>query len=106
MHDGWPTRGRARLLSVDVPVFGLAALWNGSARAERVRELVEELGALLPSSKPPGIVVALREAEATLELKVELASYPRSALDTITREVQQTGGTLVELWRLPKPERD
>jgi uncharacterized protein (TIGR02266 family) len=93
-------------LSVDVPVFGLAALWNGSARAERVRELVEGLGALLPSPKPPGIVVALRESEATLELKVEVASYPRSAVEALTEEVQQTGGTLVELWRLPKPDRD
>jgi uncharacterized protein (TIGR02266 family) len=87
-------------------VFGLAALWNGSARAERVRELVEGLGALLPSAKPPGIVVALREAEATLELKVEMPGYPRSALETLTQQVQQSGGTLVELWRMPKVDRD
>lgn len=89
-----------------MPVFGLAALWNGSARAERVKDLVEGLGALLPSPEPPGIVVALREAEATLELKVEVPSYPRSAVEALTEEVQQSGGTLVELWRLPKPERD
>jgi uncharacterized protein (TIGR02266 family) len=87
-------------------VFGLAALWNGSARAERVRELVEGLGALLPSPKPPGIVVALREAEASLELKVEVPSYPRAAMETLTEQVQQSGGTLVELWRLPKAQRD
>lgn len=67
---------------------------------------MEGLGALLPSPKPPGIVVALREAEATLELKVEVPSYPRSAVEALTEEVQQTGGTLVELWRLPKPDRD
>jgi uncharacterized protein (TIGR02266 family) len=101
------TQGRqARLSSVDVPVFGLAALWNGSARAERVRELVEGLGALLPSPKPPGIVVALREAEASLELKVEVPSYPRAAVEALTEQVQQSGGTLVELWRLPKAQRD
>jgi uncharacterized protein (TIGR02266 family) len=93
-------------LSADVPVFGLAALWNGSARAERVRELVEGLGALLPPPKPPGIVVALREAEATLELKLEAPSYPRTALEELTQQVQQSGGTLVELWRLPKAARD
>lgn len=67
---------------------------------------MEGLGALLPSPKPPGIVVALREAEATLELRVEVASYPRSAVEALTEEVQQSGGTLVELWRLPKPDRD
>ncbi len=93
-------------MSVDVPVFGLAALWNGSARAERVRELVEGLGALLPSPTPSGIVVALREAEATLELKLEAPSYPRTALEELTQQVQQSGGTLVELWRLPKAARD
>jgi uncharacterized protein (TIGR02266 family) len=87
-------------------VFGLAALWNGSARAERVRELVEGLGALLPSPTPPGILVALREAEATLELKLEAPSYPRTALEELTQQVQQSGGTLVELWRLPKAARD
>lgn len=101
-----PHGRRARLTSVDVPVFGLAALWNGSAHAERVRELVEGLGALLPSPKPPSIVVALREMEATLELKVEVASYPRAAVETLTLEVGQSGGTLVELWRMPKPDRD
>ncbi len=87
-------------------MFGLAALWNGSARAERVRELVEGLGALLPPPKPPGLVVSLREAEATLELKVEVPSYPRAALESLTEQVQESGGTLVELWRLPKATRD
>lgn len=67
---------------------------------------MEGLGALLPSPKPPGIVVALREAEATLELKLEAPSYPRTALETLTEQVQQSGGTLVELWRLPKAARD
>lgn len=89
-----------------MPVFGLAALWNGSARAERVRELVEGLGALLPSPKPPGIVVALREAEASLELKLEAPNYPRPALEALSQQVRQSGGTLVELWRLPKAARD
>lgn len=67
---------------------------------------MEGLGALLPSPKPPGIVVALREAEATLELKLEAPSYPRTAMETLTEQVQQSGGTLVELWRLPKAARD
>ncbi len=98
--------GRARLTSPDVPVFGLAALWNGSARAERVRELVEGLGAMLPPPKPPGLVVSLREAEATLELKVEVANYPRAALESLSEQVKESGGTLVELWRLPKATRD
>ncbi|MCY1074356.1 TIGR02266 family protein [Archangium lansingense] len=71
-----------------------------------MRELVEGLGALLPSPKPPGILVALREAEATLELKLEAPSYPRTALESLSQQVQQSGGTLVELWRLPKAVRD
>ncbi|WP_233261648.1 TIGR02266 family protein [Vitiosangium sp. GDMCC 1.1324] len=71
-----------------------------------MRDLVEGLGALLPSPKPPGIVVALRETEATLELKLEVPSYPRSAVEALIEEVQQSGGTFVEMWRLPKAERD
>ncbi|WP_430384186.1 TIGR02266 family protein [Archangium violaceum] len=67
---------------------------------------MEGLGALLPSPRPPGIVVALRDVEATLELKVEVPSYPRSAVEALTEEVQESGGILVELWRLPKAERD
>jgi uncharacterized protein (TIGR02266 family) len=50
--------------------------------------------------------VALRETEATLELKLEAPSYPRTALESLTEQVQESGGTLVELWRLPKVARD
>jgi uncharacterized protein (TIGR02266 family) len=64
------------------------------------------MGALMPSPKPPHLLVALREEEANLELKVEVASYPRSAVEQLTRQVSRSGGTLVELWRLSRAERD
>ncbi len=60
----------------------------------------------MPSPKPPLLLVALREEEANLELRVEVASYPRAAVEQLTQQVSQSGGTLVELWRLPKAERD
>lgn len=82
------------------------ATWDGSALPERVREVVQALGERLRSSKPPGLLVGLREAEAHLELRVELESYPRAAVAELAREVEGSGGRLVELWRLPRPERD
>lgn len=88
-----------------MPTFGLAALWNGAARAERVAELVEGLGALLPGARPQ-LLVALREAEANLEVKLEVTGYPRQAVERFARGVAESGGTFVELWRLPKHERD
>ncbi|HSP79246.1 MAG TPA: TIGR02266 family protein [Myxococcaceae bacterium] len=60
----------------------------------------------MPSPKPPLLLVALREGEANLEVRVEVASYPRAAVEQLTQQVPQSGGTLVELWRLPKAERD
>lgn len=67
---------------------------------------MQALGERLPSSKPPGLLVGLQEAEAHLELRVELASYPRAAVAELAQQVEGSGGRLVELWRLPKPERD
>jgi uncharacterized protein (TIGR02266 family) len=70
-----------------------------------VAELVEGLGALLPAARPL-LVLALREAEAHLELKLEMTGYPRQAVERIAQGVKDSGGTFVELWRLPKHERD
>jgi uncharacterized protein (TIGR02266 family) len=97
--------GEGRLSFRVVPTFGLAALWKASARAERVAELVEGLGALLPAARPQ-LLVALREAEANLELKLEMTGYPRPVVERIAQGVKDSGGTFVELWRMPKHERD
>jgi uncharacterized protein (TIGR02266 family) len=35
-----------------------------------------------------------------------VASYPREAVERLKQQVSHSGGTLVELWRLPKEERD
>ncbi|XXF79058.1 TIGR02266 family protein [Myxococcaceae bacterium GXIMD 01537] len=68
-------------------------------------ELVERLGTLLPGARAL-LAVALREAEANLELKLELPTYPRQAVERLAKEVAASGGTFVELWRLPKHQRD
>ncbi|MBZ4415345.1 TIGR02266 family protein [Myxococcus sp. RHSTA-1-4] len=89
-----------------MPVFGLAALWNGSAPPERVAAWVEGLNALLPMAQSLQLVVALRAEDGGIELKVEAPGYPRAAVERLAEEVKRSGGTFVELWRLPKAERD
>nr|WP_245767383.1 TIGR02266 family protein [Stigmatella erecta] len=66
-------------------------------------EAIEEL---LPSTQPVAITVALRENEAHLELKLEMTTFPRLEMDRFSWEIKASKGTLVELWRLPKAERD
>ncbi len=89
-----------------VPVFGLAALWNGSAPPERVAAWVEGIGEVLTSAQSLQLVVALRPEDAGIELKVEAPGYPRAAVERLAEDVKRSGGTFVELWRLPKAERD
>lgn len=89
-----------------VPVFGLAALWNGSAPPERVAAWVEGLGTVLSSAQSLQLVVSLRAEEAGLELKVEAPGYPRAAVEKLAEEAKRSGGTFVELWRMQKAERD
>lgn len=89
-----------------VPVFGLAALWNGRASPERAAAVVEGLDALLPSAQSLQLVVAAQGEQAGIELKVEAPGYPRAAVERLADEVKRSGGTFVELWRLPKAERD
>ncbi|WP_426757329.1 TIGR02266 family protein [Myxococcus sp. Y35] len=89
-----------------MPVFGLAALWNGSAPPERVAAWVEGIGEVLTSAQSLQLVVALRPEDAGIELKVEAPGYPRAAVERLAEEAKRSGGTFVELWRLPKAERD
>ncbi|MCY1016922.1 TIGR02266 family protein [Pyxidicoccus sp. MSG2] len=89
-----------------MPVFGLAALWNGSALPERVAAWVEGLGTLLSTAQSLQLVVSLRAEEAGLELKVEAPGYPRAAVEKLAEEAKRSRGTFVELWRMPKAERD
>ncbi|MFY2562417.1 TIGR02266 family protein [Corallococcus terminator] len=89
-----------------MPVFGLAALWNRGASPERAAAVVEGLGELLPSAQSMQLVVAVQAEQAGIELKVEAPGYPRAAVERLADEVKRSGGTFVELWRLPKPERD
>jgi uncharacterized protein (TIGR02266 family) len=96
----------AQVSSPNVPTFSLAALWNASATPGHVAGIVEAIEELLPSTQPVEIIVALRENEANLELKLEMASFPRLEMDRFAWEIKASKGTLVELWRLPKSERD
>ncbi|WP_224364940.1 TIGR02266 family protein [Hyalangium versicolor] len=86
--------------------FSLAALWNASAIPGHVAGIVEAIDELLPSTQPVEIIIALRENEANLELKLEMSDFPRLEMDRFAWEIKQSKGTLVEMWKLPKAERD
>ncbi|WP_407736344.1 TIGR02266 family protein [Hyalangium sp.] len=86
--------------------FSLAALWNASAIPGHVAGIVEAIDELLPSTQPVEIIIALRENEANLELKLEMSDFPRLEMDRFAWEIKASKGTLVELWKLPKSERD
>ncbi|MFP2901115.1 TIGR02266 family protein, partial [Corallococcus sp. 4LFB] len=68
--------------------------------------MVEGLGALMPSAQSMQLVVAFRDEAGALEVKVDVPGYPRAAVERLGEEVRRSGGTFVELWRLPKAERD
>lgn len=86
--------------------FSLAALWNASAIPGHVAGIVEAIEELLPSTQPVEIIIALRENEANLELKLEMSDFPRLEMDRFAWEIKASKGTLVELWKMPKSERD
>jgi uncharacterized protein (TIGR02266 family) len=81
-------------------------LWNGSAIPGHVAGIVEAIEELLPSTQPVEILIALRENEANLELKLEMSDFPRMEMDRFAWEIKASKGTLVELWKMPKAERD
>ncbi|NBD07429.1 TIGR02266 family protein [Corallococcus sp. c25j21] len=89
-----------------MPVFGLAAVWGEAASPEKAAAVVQGLGALLPSAQSMQLLVAFRDEAGALEVKVEVPGYPRAAVERLGEEVRKSGGTFVELWRLPKAERD
>ncbi len=89
-----------------VATFSLAALWNASAIPGHVAGIVEAIDELLPSTQPAEIIIALRENEANLELKLEMSDFPRLEMDRFAWEIKASKGTLVEMWKLPKSERD
>jgi uncharacterized protein (TIGR02266 family) len=89
-----------------VATFSLAALWNASAIPGHVAGIVEAIDELLPSTQPVEIIIALRENEANLELKLEMSDFPRLEMDRFAWEIKASKGTLVEMWKLPKAERD
>lgn len=95
-----------RLCSRVVATFSLAALWNASAIPGHVAGIVEAIDELLPSTQPVEIIIALRENEANLELKLEMSDFPRLEMDRFAWEIKASKGTLVEMWKLPKAERD
>jgi uncharacterized protein (TIGR02266 family) len=92
--------------SFRVPVFSLAALWDASAQPLEAGAVVGRLTQGLAAAQPPEIHVALLESDACAEIRLELANYPRAFVTQLAAEVEQSGGTLVELWRLSKSERE
>jgi uncharacterized protein (TIGR02266 family) len=89
-----------------VPVFSLAALWNASATPLQAAEALCQMARWDGAAGPPEIRLALLELEVSAEVRLELTQYPRARAAAIAAEVERSGGAFVELWRLPKAERD
>jgi uncharacterized protein (TIGR02266 family) len=89
-----------------VPVFSLAALWNASARPDQAAEALARMARWELAARPPEIHVARLELEVSAEIRVELTHYPRAFVAALAAEIERSGGALVELWRLPKADRD
>ncbi len=81
-------------------------MWNGLSRSELVNELVQGLGELFPGAAASQLTLALLDTEAHLELRLEAAEYPRAQVERFATAVTESGGTLVELWRLPPAQRE
>jgi uncharacterized protein (TIGR02266 family) len=81
-------------------------MWNGLSRSELVNELVQGLGELFPGATAGQLTLALLEMEAHLELRLEAAEYPRAQVERFASAVTESGGTLVEMWRLPPAQRE
>jgi uncharacterized protein (TIGR02266 family) len=81
-------------------------MWNGLSRSELVRELVQGLGELFPGATASQLTLALPETEAHLEVRLEAAEYPRAQVERFAEAVVESGGALVELWRLPPAQRE
>src|SRR5919197_3362977 len=98
--------GGALVCFARVPVFSLAALWEASAPPLQAGAGLAGLARRVSASRPPEIRVALLEDRACAEVRLELTQYPRALIAGLAAEVERSGGTFLELWRLPKSERD
>jgi uncharacterized protein (TIGR02266 family) len=87
-------------------VFSLAALWNARALPAEAAEAMAKMAHWESAAGPPEIRVALLEMEVAAEIHVEVARFPRAHVAALAAEVERSGGAFVELWRLPKAERD
>lgn len=89
-----------------MPVFSLAALWNGRARPAEAAEALSRMACWESATRPPEIRVARLADEVSVEVQVELERFPRGSVAALAAEVERSGGAFVELWRLPKGERE
>ena len=89
-----------------MPVFSLAALWNARALPAEAAEAMSKMARWETAAGPPEIRVALLEMEVAAEIHVEVARFPRAHVAALAAEVERSGGAFVELWRLPKGDRD
>ena len=98
--------GGALVCFARVPVFSLAVLWEASAPPLEAGAALAGAARRVSASRPPEIRVALLEDRACAEVRLELTHYPRTLIAGLVAEVEHSGGTFLELWRLPKSERD
>lgn len=91
---------------MDIPSFSLVMSWPVGAAAGPAAQFIEALGTYFPSANLKGVQLSLPAKEACLQLTVEFTPYPQAFIKKVAGEVEKAGGSLVELWRMSKPQRE
>ena len=89
-----------------MPSFSVAIVFPGRTDADLASTLIDEMGQAFSSGKHEAIQVGKSPFDACLHVRASMSPYPRAAVTALEKKVQKAGGRLIELWRLPKSERD
>lgn len=102
--DGAPSR--TTVAFARLPSFSVVAQWsfgaNGPAAAKAVRGLADALSRV----KLEKVQLVRSAAEVVLHLRLDAPRYPAEAVKAAAKAVEGSRGRWIDLWKLPKPERD
>jgi uncharacterized protein (TIGR02266 family) len=89
-----------------VPTFSIAATWSANVSPDAAARAVSSLDGMFPRDALEQFDVALSATEAVIHLKLTVTPYPNATIQKVDKEITKSGGRFIELWRLPKPERE